>query len=185
MKKIMIDLDDVIVDHSGYLELVNQFLNTNHVIEDVKGFYIQDLVPEAKKEEFTEFFISKNIYDYSEIFPNCIKVIKELKEKYEVYICSTYVFRDHLLYSGDALKYKFEFLVKNFPFLDPNRFTFHTNKSILNCEIKIDDRIENLENAEIKILYDSYHNKAISDKELKERNVIRANNWKEIRDILL
>jgi len=83
------------------------------------------------------------------------------------------------------LKHKFEFLLKNLPFLDPNKFTFQTNKSILNCEIKIDDKMENLKNAEIKLLYTAYHNENISDDELRKENIIRVNNWKEIRKILL
>lgn len=185
MKKIMIDIDDVIVDYNGYLGLVNAFLKTDYSIDDVQGFYIQDLVPAELKEEFTSFFITQNTYSYSNINSDCIEVIKELDKKYEVYICSAYVFRDHLLYSGDALKHKFEFLVSNFPFLDPNRFTFQTNKSLLNCEIKIDDKIENLENAETKILYTAYHNKHISDEELRKQNISRVSNWNDIRNILL
>lgn len=83
------------------------------------------------------------------------------------------------------LKHKFEFLVKFFPFLDPNRFTFQTNKSIFDCHIKIDDKISNLDNAEMKLLYTAYHNKTISDAELKEKGIIRVYNWKDIENILL
>ena len=185
MKRVLIDIDDVITNQDGWLHIVNDFLNTNYNIDDVKGYYIQDLVPKDKKEEFTQFFITQNTYEYSKINDNCIEVIKELNDKYEVYICSTYIFRDDLMYSGDALKYKFEFLVKNFQFMDANRFTFHTNKSIINCDIKIDDKMENLENASTKILYTAYHNKIISDEELNKQNIIRANNWNDIRKILL
>ena len=80
---------------------------------------------------------------------------------------------------------KFDFLKNNFPFIDPSRFTFQSNKSLLNCDIKIDDIVRNLKNAEMKILYTAYHNKNISDEELKLKNIIRANNWKDIEKILL
>lgn len=183
MKRLMIDVDDVIVDYHGYLGLVNEFLKSNYTINDVKSYYIQDLVPENLREKFTEFFITKNIYDYSKIHSDCVETIKELNEKYDIY--SAYVFRDNISYSADSLKHKFEFLLKNLPFLDPNKFTFQTNKSILNCEIKIDDKMENLKNAEIKLLYTAYHNENISDDELRKENIIRVNNWKEIRKILL
>lgn len=36
MKKIMIDMDDVICD-GGFLSLINQFLKANYTVEDVKG----------------------------------------------------------------------------------------------------------------------------------------------------
>lgn len=185
MRRVLIDIDDVITNQDGWLYVVNKFLNTDYNIDDVKGYYIQDLVPEEKKAEFIKFFVTKNTYDYCKINENCIEVMKELNSKYEVYICSSYVFRDDLMYSADSLKYKFEFLVRNFPFIDANRFTFHTNKAIIDCDIKIDDKINNLENATTKILYTAYHNKFISDEELNEQNIIRANNWNDIRKILL
>ena len=49
MKKIMIDMDDVICD-GGFLSLVNQFLNTNYKKEDIKTYYIQDLIPKERYE---------------------------------------------------------------------------------------------------------------------------------------
>lgn len=183
--KIMIDIDDTIVNEDGWLYLVNSFLKTNYTIDDVDGYYIQDLVPKEKKEEFTKYFVTKNTYDYAGIFPNCVDVIKKLNEKHDVYICSTYIFRDDLDYSGKALKYKYDFLRKNFSFMDPNKFAFLTNKEIFDCEVKIDDKINNLTNAKIKLLYTAYHNKNISDEELKKQNIIRVNNWKDIEKILL
>ena len=61
MKKLMIDMDDVICD-GGFLTLVNQFLNTNYKIEDVKAYYIQDLIPKERMSEWARFFQGKNIY---------------------------------------------------------------------------------------------------------------------------
>ena len=185
MKKLMIDIDDTIVDQDGWLYPINKFLNTNYTIDDVKGYYIQDsLVPSDKKEEFLKYFVTFNTYDYSHIYPNCIEVIKKLNERFDLYICSSYVFKDDYNYSADALKYKFDFLIRNFPFIDPNRFIFATNKELLNCEIKIDDKVDNLKNADIKILYTAYHNKNLSDEYLKNNNIIRANNWLEVLEIL-
>lgn len=181
----MIDIDDTIVNEDGWIYLVNNFLNTNYTIDDVNGYYIQDLVPKEKKEEFTKYFVTKNTYEYSDVFPNCIDVIKKLNEKHDVYICSTYVFRDDLDYSGKALKYKYDFLREKLPFMDPNRFMFLSDKELLDCDIKIDDKINNLTNAKMKLLYTAYHNKNISDKELNEKNIIRVDNWLDIEKILL
>lgn len=185
MKRIMIDIDDVVTDQTGFLHIVNEFLNSHYTIEDVKGYYIQDLVPTDRKEEFINYFITKDIYEHCHMQPDCIEVIEKLNKQYEVYICSAYVFRDHLLYSADLLKYKFKFLVENFPFLDPNRFTFQTNKTIFDCHIKIDDKMDNLGHADIKLLFDSYHNKNIPSSKLVDNGIIRVYNWKEIADILL
>ena len=80
---------------------------------------------------------------------------------------------------------KYDFLIKNFPFLDPMNFVFVGNKSILKSDIKIDDKIENLVNGDIKILFTAYHNKNISDEELKNQGIIRAKDWLDIKKILL
>lgn len=59
-------------------------------------------------------------------------------------------------------------------------------KNLLKCDIKIDDRISNLKGyGEQKFLFDSYHNKDITEKELKEVGAIRVSGCKEIEKILL
>ena len=50
-KKILLDIDEVFC-FSGYLELVNEFLNTNYKIDDFDDYYIDEVaIPEDKKEE--------------------------------------------------------------------------------------------------------------------------------------
>ena len=66
-----------------------------------------------------------------------------------------------------------------------DNYIFINNKSLLNCDIKIDDKLDNLENANVKILFTAYHNKDLSDEYLHSLGVIRANSWFQIKDILL
>ena len=79
MKKIMIDMDDVICD-GGFLSLVNQFLGTNYKKEDIKTYYIQDLIPKERQKEWSEFFNTKNVYDYCELLPNAYEVMENLSK---------------------------------------------------------------------------------------------------------
>lgn len=185
MKKVMIDLDDVICS-DGFLGLVNKFLNTNYIREEIQGYYIQDLIPNDKMNEWIKYFSDNNTYDYSELLPDAYEVIKKLNLKYDVYIASAYVYRDDNSISGKPLNDKFNYLYKNLPFLKPEKFIFINNKEILHCEIKIDDKLENLKgNAEMKLLFSTFYNNNITDEELKKENTIRVNNWKEIEKILL
>ena len=86
---------------------------------------------------------------------------------------------------------KFDYIYKNFPFLDPKKFIFTSVKNIINADIQIDDRLTHLEGkAGVKILFPSYHNKELTEKELKRAGVIRAGleeakAWREIEKILL
>lgn len=94
MKKIMVDMDDVICN-GGFLEIVNEFLGTNHKIEDVTTYYIQDLIPKEKYKEWSEFFNIKNVYDYCEMLEDMYEVLEKLSKKYEIYITTAYIFRDN------------------------------------------------------------------------------------------
>lgn len=183
-KTVMIDMDDVMVS-GGLLKLINKFLNTNYVESDFKDFYMQDIIPKERKREFFDYFFRNNVYDYCNINPNAIEVIEKLTKKYDVYIGTSYIFKEYPKECSIILKNKFEFLIKYFPFLNPYNFIFVGNKSVINCDIRIDDRLDNVVAASTKILYSAYHNKDLSEEYLTDLGVKRANNWLDIEKILL
>ena len=75
--------------------------------------------------------------------------------------------------------------MREFDFLDPEKIIFTNSKNIFVADVQIDDRLPNLQGpVKLKLLFDSYHNKNISDEELKESNVLRVYNWKEIEHLL-
>lgn len=185
MKKIMIDMDDVICG-GGFLKLVNEFLGTNYTEKDLKTYYIQDVIPKEKMEEWKKFFQDKNVYEYTYILPDAYEVMEKLSQKYELYIVTAYIFRDSPEKSADLLKYKFNYLIKEFPFIKPEQYIFANNKSIVKCDIKIDDNPSNLlGDAEMKLMFDAYHNRQISNEDLEKEGIIRVNGWKDIEKILL
>lgn len=183
--KIMVDMDDVITTNA-FEKLVTEFLgyelNWNEIGDN---FYIQDLLGD-KKEEFFKFFITKNLYDYADIKDNCYEVLQKLNEVYDVYICTDYLWREVIEYAGLNLNNKYNYLYQKFPFLDPRKFIFTGDKSIVNCDIKIDDKISNLTGeCKYKLLFTEWHNKSLSEELLEENNITRVNNWNEIADMLL
>ena len=180
-RSIMVDMDEVITE-GGFLYLINEYLGTNYTKEDVGGYYMQDLVPD--KDKFFKYFISKNMYDYNILLPNVKEVLEELQKYYDIYIGTSYIIPELPRESSMILKYKHEFLYDNLPFIKPENYIFITNKSLLDCDIKIDDKLDNLKNAKIKLLFDSYHNKGLSDDYLKSVGVVRVHSWLEIKDIL-
>ena len=99
-------MDDVICG-GGFLALVNAFLGTSYKEEDITTYYIQDVIPEERKEEWKEFFEGKNIYDYTNLMPAAYEVMKKLSEKYELYIVTAYIFKDDKWKSAEHLKNKF------------------------------------------------------------------------------
>lgn len=185
MKKLLIDLDDVIVG-GGFLYLVNQFLGTNYELANIQHYYIQDLVPDEKKEAFTEYFFQHNFYEVATIYDKAIETVEKLNTQYELYICSAYSMKDAEEHLGLVLKFKYEFLNKYFPFLDSNQFLFVNRKHLIPCDIRIDDKVENLlGECDTRLLYHNYHNGEITNEELATHDITRVMNWDEIAKILL
>ncbi len=185
MKKILIDIDDTILVDC-YLEVVNKYLNTNYTYKDIKKYWVDDIVPEELLEEYLDYFYKKiNIYDYGKTNKNAIQIIEELTKYYEVFICSAYIDHRNLEICSEILVHKHNWLIKNLPFIKPENFIFTSRKDIIPTDIKIDDKIDNLENSDTKLLITAYHNKEIPETTLKEKNVIRVDNWDAIAEILL
>ena len=131
-KSIMIDMDEVIVvgrfsnflvDFLGKVDF-NQLHSQNR----------QDLI-KGKEEEFKKIYKYKNLYkddngDYLEPLPNCVEVIKELNEKYDIYIATAYIWKEDVIDAATNLKNKFEYLHYWLPFVDTNNFIFMTKRHV-------------------------------------------------------
>ena len=185
-KTLVIDVDEVICD-SGFLSMLNKFLNSDYKIDDFKNYYIDEVIPENKKSEFYEFLKDKNLYENPIMIDGAVESIRQLAEKYDILICSNCVMFRAEQNSGMYFKYKYDFLLKTFPFLNPNKFIFTGFKNHLVADIQIDDRIDNLESKYIdkKILMSAYHNKNISSEELVKKGIVRVDSWNDIVKILL
>lgn len=190
-KDLLLDVDEVIC-FSGYLEAVNDFLNTNYNIDDFDCYYIDEkVIPKERFKEFNEYVSKRNLYYYTSFLPGAIETIKKLNEKYEIYICSACLNTFDLDNSGIQFKNKYDFLRKNLPFINPQKFILTSSKNMVKADIQIDDYLPNFDNdTKLKILFPSYHNKNIDDEILKEKNIIRAGydwktGWQEISKILL
>ena len=178
-KSIMIDMDEVIVVGRFSDYLVEFLGNVN--FENLHTQNRQDLI-KGREEEFRRIYKYKNLYknnngDYIEPLPNCVDVIKKLNEVYDVYIVTSYIWKEDVIDAATNLKNKYEYLHYWFPFIDTNKFIFMTNKT----KIK-DDRVSNLQSCNKKLLFTEFRNKKITDEELTDKGIIRVNNWLEVEN---
>ena len=186
MKSILIDVDEVIC-YNGFLPLLNKFLGTNYRLDDFTTYYIDDVIgSDEKKAKFYKLLEIVDLYENVEFLPGSIETIEKLSKQYEILICSACAMFCCLEKSGKFFKDKYNFLIKHFPFLDPNKFILTGEKNIFRADVQIDDRVQNLQgDIPVKLLMTSYHNKNFSDAELKKQGIIRVNSWKEIEKVLL
>jgi len=186
-KKIMIDMDDVICN-GGFLHLINEFTNKNYTIDEFSKYYMQDIIPVEKKKDWIDFFANSNMYSHAQFIGNAYESIKKLNEVYDIFIVTAYIIKDDPSISGGHLKNKFNWLQENLPFISQSNYVFTDNKGIIDCDIKIDDKLSNLtgnEHTKTKLLFTAYHNKRLTNEELNNKQVQRVNSWEEIEKILL
>ena len=179
----MIDMDKVITD-SRFLDLINEFLGTNYEWNDFKTYYLQEIIGD-KKEEFWNYVKDRNFYEGATLFEGCYDVLRKLNDKYDLYIVTAYLWNDVIDISGDNLRNKYYYLREMLPFINPNKYIFTTNKNLLKFDIRIDDRLDNIMEADTKILFTAWHNRDLDDKFLEDNNVIRVNSWDDIEKLLL
>ena len=183
MKTVMVDMDNVITD-GVFKEYIEEFYEIKIDLDEVKTYaYVQELTKE-RYEEFWNYVKEKDFYFNAPLLEGCYEVLKKLNEKYDVYILTSYLWNEALDLSGDNLKNKYYYLKKMLPFIKPEKYIFSTTKQLMNFDIRIDDRINNLKGADIKLLFTAWHNKDISKEDLQKENVIRVDNWYDIEKIL-
>lgn len=154
MKKIMIDLDDTIT-YGGYLDIVNNYLQTNYTYKDLNyNYWVDDIVPQDKLPNYLKYLYNEiNFYDYIKISENALETIKELSKYYEIIICSSYIDSRDYENCINLVSLKYKWLRQNLPFIKPENFVFTNNKSVIKTDIKIDDRVSNLtENTELSLV---------------------------------
>lgn len=187
MIKIMIDLDETIVS-GGYIEAFNEYFKTDYKPEDFKDYYISNILPPEENSKYLDhFYKNVNVYDKSKIIPNALEVIEELNNFYDIYICTA--FYDKRKPEGCAImaKYKYEWILKNMPYINPKKILLTSAKELIMCDVKIDDKVSNLKRGygKIKLLLTQKHNENYTKEELASLGILRVNNWLEIRNILI
>lgn len=186
MKKILVDIDEVVCLNT-YLDELNKWTGNDFKINDFTCYYIDDIIQDpVERYNFNASIATVDLYKGAYVYPGAVDVLKKLSEQYEVYFLSAYVNPYAVEESGVALQYKFDFVRKNFPFIDPSHIIFGGSKNIFDVDVQIDDKFKNLKNkTPIKLMFEAHHNKHFTEKELGEYSIKRVSSWADIEKILL
>lgn len=184
-KKLLVDLDYVIC-HPGFFKILNDFCNTNYKEEDFTEYIIDDVIGTQEKiNAFYEYYLEQDGYKDAVLIDGAKETLNRLSKFYDVHICSACVMFGNERKSAKLFKDKFEYLMREFEFLKPENIIFTNSKNIFKADVQIDDRLPNLlGDVKLKLLFEAYHNKNISEEELKKHNVIRVKSWTEIEKLL-
>ena len=172
--RIAIDMDEVMADSlTRHLQLYNDEFGANLRKQDLQGKPLHLTVPEAHRRRIDEIALSDGFFWDLDVMPGCQEVIRDLTERFDVFIVTA------AMEFPNSFLPKHAWLQEHFPFLDIRNVVYCGDKSIVDADIMIDDRIRNLEQFEgMRILFSAPHN-------LNEKRFLRVNSWKEVRALLL
>lgn len=173
MKRLIIDMDDVMADATGqfidYYE--KEFgLRIDRTILNGKG---EGEGFPANHDVIAGFPYRENFFRTMNVHDGCQEVMEKLNARYELYVVSA------AMEFPQSLPEKLSWLKEHFPFLAWKQFVFCGSKSVVHGDFMIDDLPRNLEsfNGE-KFLFTAPHNIHLNHYE-------RLNNWKEVGDRFL
>lgn len=171
---IFVDMDEVMADaYNAHIEIYNQEYNAQLTKEDCNGREVWQCVHEAHQQSIKDHTHRVGFFRDLKVIPNSQEVLRELNQKYEVYVASA------AMEFPNSLREKSDWLDLYFPFIPWQKRILCGHKYILKGDVLIDDRSRNLHTFEGRsIIFTSPHNVHTTDFE-------RAENWLEIAEKLL
>lgn len=180
--KMMIDVDDV-VTYSNFFNLICEFLNKDIDIETVNMYFLQNLLGD-KKDAFWHWVKDENFYKGVPLIDGVYETIDKYKNDIDFYFVSAFIWDGIVDLSGPSLRDKYEYLKENLPMVPKDRYIFINHKDLLSFDIRLDDRISNLTQGDLMMLFSAWHNRNIKQDELASKNIIRVDNWQEVDKML-
>lgn len=173
MKRLIVDMDDVMADATG------QFIK---YYENEFGVRVERSILNGKGEGegfpdhhriIAQFPYRENFFRTMAVNENCQEVMERLNRKYEVFIVSA------AMEFPLSLSEKFHWIAEHFPFLTWKQLVFCGNKAVVHGDFMIDDLVHNLErfNGE-KFIFTAPHNMHLN-------HFPRLDNWSEVAARLL
>lgn len=171
---IAIDMDQVLADF--YTKLCDTY-NKNFGTSFSNGEFLLTTQRDLPREEAKKLFALLNEPDYfrdlAVLDPDCVEVIKELQEHFEIYIATA------AMDVPGSFNAKYEWLMEHLPFLKTQNIVFCGNKAVIHTDYLIDDSPRQL--AAFRgtgLLYSMPYNAS-------EDRFKRVHNWREIQSYFM
>ncbi|MCM4169787.1 Putative 5'(3')-deoxyribonucleotidase [Arenibacter antarcticus] len=171
---LFVDMDEVFADtYNAHIELYNAKFNADLDINACLGREVWQSVPEDHQLGVKNHARTEGFFRALKPIEDSQKIIKELSEKYDLYVASA------AMEFPNSLREKSDWLDEHFPFIHWKNRILCGHKHILKGDILIDDRSYNLESFNgRKILFSSPHN-------IHTTGYERVDNWMEVAGLLL
>lgn len=174
---IAIDFDETLFTTlEKVLEIYNRRHNANLELSQIITYNLYDSFDESVADELLELFVDKRVYDSLQPYKGAIRAVKSLVEQgHEVYIATNTDVRN--------MEWKEQLLQKYFPFIPKNNLIRIHNKALLNVDVLIEDKLENLiKTFADRVCFDQPWN--LDECADFAYSIYRIHNWGEINNII-
>lgn len=174
MKRICIDMDETIADAlTEHLSRYNRDHGTSLCKADLIGRSFYDVIQPDHRHRAMAYLRSDDFFADLPLIPDSQRVIASLTKRYEVFIATA------AMEFPNSFAAKYQWLRRHFPFLDPRKFIFCGDKSILNADYLIDDHPLHFKHFRGEgILFSAPHNHGVQEYR-------RVDNWIDVERLFL
>lgn len=177
MLRIAIDFDSTLFSTiERVIELYNKRHNTSLDISQITMYNLYDNFDADVADELTDLFVDKSVYDCLQPYKGAVRAVKTLVEQgHEVYIATSTDVRN--------MEWKEDLLQKYFPFIPKQNLIRIHNKALLNVDVLVEDKLENLKNTFAdRICFDQNWNRDESAD--FAYSIYRIHHWGEINNVI-
>lgn len=175
--RICVDIDDILCDLvSTGLCLYNEEMGKKIALTDITSFHLHECLNEDDAKMILNIFEGQTIYKYLKPIPDSQWGLETLvKQGHHVFLATATSYK--------SFADKVEWVCKHFPCVTCKDIICVQDKSVLNCDIMVDDKLDNLtKNLCERIVLDYPWNRN-KDKDFVY-DIHRAYSWKDIVNII-
>lgn len=174
MKRIAIDMDDVLADTTvKIIHTINNLVDKNYTYEELMS-------DQSARERFLKDYLANNSFLWQPGFfldvpikAKAVEVVQKLSEKYEIFIDSA------ATEFPESLKEKLIWMKQHFPFISWTHIVFCGHKYMIKADYLIDDHEKNLKSFHgTPLLFTAPHNLHIHEYQ-------RVDTWDAVAQLLL
>lgn len=155
------------------LNMYNERYSTNYTIEDLTSYHLSDNFPLEEAQKMKEMFLEKELWDSLSPIENASWGIQTLiNEGYKVYMATS----THYI----NFPWKVEWIKDKFPFFNEQNVICIHDKSLLKCDVLIEDCYENLINSMADRIIIDYPWNSASEGRDYVYGINRAYNWEDV-----
>jgi 5'-nucleotidase len=173
MKRLLIDMDDVMADTFSHLiKYTNERRGTNYKRDEINSV-ATNAAFRLDYEPVRNMLWEKGFFRTMPVMPDALEVVKKLHEKYELFVVSA------ATEFPQSLSEKLEWLDEHFPFIGWKHTVFCGHKYMIKADYLIDDHEKNLTHfTGTPLLFTAPHNHGVE-------GYLRMDSWKAVENYLL